>query len=86
MSIVKNVARLAQMSARQITTSSTNASGKMEVHEGYKALKEIQKKYQHHDGKPVHLKRPGDKALMYLTFLGCGVGLVQVGKLIYELS
>lgn len=41
---------------------------------------------QEADGKPVHLKRPGDKALMYLTFAGCGVGLVGVAQLFYQLS
>lgn len=38
--------RLTQLSARQITTSTASNSAKAEVHEGYKALKEVQKKYQ----------------------------------------
>ncbi|KAG4080012.1 hypothetical protein HA402_006324 [Bradysia odoriphaga] len=83
--VFSTVSRLAQLSARQFTSSAANNS-KMEVHPGYKKLKELQKKYQANDGKPVHLKRPGDKALMYLTFFGCGVGLVGVGQLFYELS
>ncbi|XP_037029790.1 uncharacterized protein LOC119069763 [Bradysia coprophila] len=85
MNNVKTVSRLAQLSARQITSSAANNS-KMEVHPGYKQLKELQKKYQANDGKPVHLKRPGDKALLYLTFAGCGAGLVGVAQLFYQLS
>lgn len=41
---------------------------------------------QAEDGKPVHLKRAGDKALMYITFAGCGVGLVSIAQLFYQLS
>ncbi|KAJ6639938.1 Cytochrome c oxidase subunit 7A, mitochondrial [Pseudolycoriella hygida] len=86
MSIVKNVSRLAQLSARQLSTSPVGKSSNMEIHEGYKRLKDLQAKYQLPDGKPVHLKRAGDKALMYITFAACAAGLAGIVDLFYTLS
>ncbi|XP_055616268.1 cytochrome c oxidase subunit 7A, mitochondrial [Toxorhynchites rutilus septentrionalis] len=81
----KNVAQLFLRNSRQFSRTSTASSS--EVAEGYKKLKHVQEQFQKHDGLPVHLKRGAvDKMLFGLTTVLCGVAIVGMGKLIYELS
>ncbi|EAT40535.1 AAEL007752-PA [Aedes aegypti] len=81
----RNIARLAVQTTRQFSKTPAASSG--EVAEGYKQLKHIQAKFQKPDGKPVHLKGgPVDQVLFMTTSVLCVVGLLGIGKLIYELS
>ncbi|KXJ71922.1 cytochrome c oxidase subunit 7A, mitochondrial [Aedes albopictus] len=81
----RNIARLAVQSTRQFSRTSAASSG--EVAEGYKQLKHIQAKFQKPDGKPVHLKGgPVDQVLFGTTIVLSLVGLLGIGKLIFELS
>ncbi|XP_059621881.1 cytochrome c oxidase subunit 7A, mitochondrial [Phlebotomus argentipes] len=87
MSLIRNVGRLAQQSARQVSTSSVCNSAKGEVHPGYQRLKEVQAKFQKPDGLPVHLKMGARDQIMYRITMGLSlVGLGFIGKLFYELS
>ncbi|XP_055695614.1 cytochrome c oxidase subunit 7A, mitochondrial [Lutzomyia longipalpis] len=87
MSLVRNVGRLAQQGARQVSTTSVCNAAKGDIHPGYFRLKEVQAKFQKPDGLPVHLKMGARDQIMYRVTMGsCLIGLGFVFKLFYDLS
>lgn len=57
-----------------------------EACESFKKLKIKQQQFQHNDGKPIFLKRPGDKTLFLLTMGLCCLGLFRSFEFILNMA